>query len=48
MSEDSKKAQLILITAHYGEKEQPDNIIWNAQIEGLLSHRSPQASLAGS
>ena len=38
MSEDLNKGQLI--TARYGEKNQPDNIIWNAQIEGLLSHRS--------
>ena len=38
MSEDVKKHQLI--TARYGEKHQLENIIWNAQIEGLLSHRS--------
>lgn len=29
-----------LITARYGEKDRPENIIWNAQIEGLLRHRS--------
>lgn len=38
MSEDLNKVQLI--TARYGEKDRPKNIIWNAQIEGLLSHRS--------
>lgn len=38
MSEDLNTVQLI--TARYGEKDQPENIIWNAQIEGLLSHRS--------
>ena len=38
MSEDLNKGQLI--TARYGEKERPENVIWNTQIEGLLSHRS--------
>ncbi|MDI3426791.1 nitroreductase family protein [Enterobacter sp. V87_3] len=38
MSEDLNKVQLI--TARYGEKDRPKNIIWNSQIENLLSHRS--------
>ncbi|WP_336277386.1 nitroreductase family protein [Cronobacter dublinensis] len=38
MSDALNKVQLI--TARYGEKERPENIIWNEQIEGLLSHRS--------
>jgi hypothetical protein len=38
MSGDLNKVQLI--TARYGENDRPENIIWNAQIEGLLSHRS--------
>ncbi|MDF2785236.1 MAG: nitroreductase [Pantoea eucrina] len=38
MSEDLNNEQLL--TARYGEKDRPENIIWNAQIEGLLSHRS--------
>lgn len=38
MFEDLNKDQLI--TARYGEKARPENIIWNAQIKGLLSHRS--------
>lgn len=29
-----------LLTARYGEKDRPEDIIWNNQIEGLLKHRS--------
>lgn len=38
MSDDLQKEQLI--TARYGEKNRPENLIWNAQIDGLLRHRS--------
>lgn len=38
MSEELYKGQLI--TARYGVKDRPEKIIWNSQIEGLLSHRS--------
>lgn len=38
MTDDFQKEQLI--AARYGEKDRPENIIWNKQIEGLLCHRS--------
>ncbi|ENU0755473.1 MULTISPECIES: hypothetical protein [Klebsiella] len=38
MTGNEEKEQLI--TARYGEKARPQDIIWNTQIEGLLKHRS--------